>query len=120
MLPISDTTMRAVEYALGGLKARGDNRAHNVANVNTPGFEAKDVDFESTLRTALTLGGDPGRAAPPAVTPGQGLPNGLGNTVDLETEIVGLMKDNLLRDAMVNAYNFKTNVLRTAINGGSR
>jgi hypothetical protein len=38
--------------------------------------------------------------------------------VDLEGEMVGMMQDNLMRDAMVNAFNFKTGVLRTAITGG--
>lgn len=119
MLPISDRTMRAVEYALDGLKARADVRAHNVANVNTPGFEAKAVDFETALRSALAVGA-PERAGAPQVVQGEGLPNAQGNTVDLETELVGLMKDNLLRDAMVNAYNFKVGVMRTAINGMPR
>ena len=29
--------------------------------------------------------------------------------------MVGQMEDNLLRSAMVNAFNFKANMLRTAI-----
>ena len=118
MLPISDSTMRAVEYALDGLKLRADTRAHNVSNVNTPNFEAKRVDFESSLQAAMATRS----AQPPApqVLPGEGLPNAQGNTVDLEEELVGLMKDNLLRDAMVNAYNFKVAVMRTAINGMPR
>jgi flagellar basal-body rod protein FlgB len=120
MLPISDNTMRAVEYALDGLKLRADTRANNVANVNTPNFEAKDVDFESALRSALLNTGRADGAGAPAVVNGNGLPNAQGNTVDLETEVVGLMKDNLMRDAMVNAYNFKIATLRTAINGVSR
>lgn len=116
MLPISDTTMRAVEYALDGLKQRADTRANNVSNVNTPNFEAKDVDFESALKSALAVG-RPEAASAPAVVQGDGLPDATGNTVDLETELTGFMKDNLLRDAMVNAYNFKVSVLRTAIKG---
>lgn len=119
MLPISDRTMRAVEYALDGLKTRADMRAHNISNVNTPGFEAKQVDFETALRSALAFGA-PERASAPAVLPGEGLPNAQGNTVDLETELTGFMKDNLMRDAMVNAYNVKVGVLRTAINGMPR
>src|SRR5688500_17811526 len=83
MLPISDTTMRAVEYALDGLKQRADTRANNVSNVNTPNFEAKDVDFESALKSALAVG-RPEAAPAPAVVQGNGLPDAMGNTVDLE------------------------------------
>jgi flagellar basal-body rod protein FlgB len=120
VLPVSDTTMAAAEYALRGLAMRADTHAHNVANVNTPGYRARRVDFESSLRTALGSRepGDQGlRAAAPAVRPEAGMPDGRDNTVALETEVVGMMKTNLLRDAMVNAYNFKVGVLRAAIAG---
>jgi flagellar basal-body rod protein FlgB len=116
VLPVSDTTMAAAEYALRGLALRADVHAHNVANVNTPGFRAQRVDFESALHHALASK-DPQMAGDPEVLPEEGLANGQDNTVTLETEVVGMMKTSLLRDAMVNAYNFKVGVLRAAIGG---
>lgn len=116
MLPLSDTTMRAVEHALDGLKARFDVHAANITNANTPGYRAARVDFETSLRDALATG-DVDRAAAPAVLPGSGLPDPQGNTVNLEDELAQMMKDSLLQEAMVNAYNFKVGVLRTAIQG---
>jgi flagellar basal-body rod protein FlgB len=116
MDPIADGTMRTLEYVFRGLQQRSEVRANNVANINTPNFRASRVDFESSLRGALRSG-RPERAAAPAVSPDPSYPNHQGNTVNLENEMVGMMKDNLLRDAMVNAYTFKTSVLRTAING---
>ena len=113
---MNDVTMGSVEYALRGLSMRADVRANNLANVNTPGFRGQRVDFETALRGALR-GGDRAPAAPPSVLPDMAMPNASGTTVDLETEMVGMMKDNLLRDAMVNAHNFKTGVLRSAISG---
>jgi flagellar basal-body rod protein FlgB len=116
-VPISDTTTVAVEYALRGLELRADVRAHNVANQNTPGFRAGRVDFESVLRSALQ-GGRPGPAtevAEPAVQPGMSLPQPYQNTVNLEDELVGMIKDNLARDAIVNAYNAKVGLFRAAI-----
>jgi flagellar basal-body rod protein FlgB len=110
---IGDTTMGAVEYALRGLAQRADVRANNLANVNTPGFRAARVDFESALAGALAAGA-PERAAP-AVLPAANLPNPNGNTVNLEGDLVGMMKDNLLREAMVNAFNHKAQLLRSAI-----
>lgn len=114
---IGDQTMRALESALTGLSRRAEVRANNVANVNTPGFRAQRVDFEGTLREALRRGAPEGAGAP-AVRPDPRLPNPqTGNSVDLESEVVGMIKDNLLRDAMVNSFNHKAALLRAAING---
>lgn len=116
MGPIGDSTVSAIEYTLRGLAQRADVRANNVANMNTPGYRAQDVSFDDQLRTALQVGA-PERAAAPRTGLAPTLPDATGNTVDLETELVGMMKDNLLRDGMVAAFNFKLGVLRTAIQG---
>lgn len=110
-----DITTGAVEHALRGLGLRAEVRANNVANASTPHFRGARVDFESSLRRALEQGT---RLAEPAVLPDPALPNGAGSTVSVETEMVGMLKDNLMRDAMVNAFNHKANALRTAITGG--
>ena len=115
-LHIGDAAMAAAERALDGLAVRADVRADNVANLNTPGYRAKRVDFETALRTAID-GGDPAGAPDAAVLPGAGLPDETGNTVDLEEELVGMTKDNLTRDAMVASFNFKIGLLRTVIGG---
>lgn len=114
---IADTTMRGLEYALGGMKRRIDVHADNIANANTPGFRSARVDFESTLRHALAERGDLSRIAEPGVENAMGLADPTGNTVSLETEMTELMKANLMQRTLVNAYNFKIGVLRAAITG---
>ena len=114
MGPTNDATMGAVEYALSALAQRAEVSAHNVANLNTPGFRATAVNFESALADALRTGDTPDD---PSTGDAGGIPDGTGNTVDLETEMTGMMKDNLLQNAMVQAHNFKTTVMRTAIQG---
>ncbi len=116
MTSISDTAMRGLEYALDGMKTRMDVHADNLTNVNTPGFRSSRVDFESSLRQALTTG-DLDRVAAPEVTNAMGLPDAQGNTVSLETEMTEMMKANLMQRTLVNAYNFKIGVLRAAITG---
>ena len=111
---IGDVTMATAEYALRGLTQRADVRAHNLANVNTPNFRAMRVDFESSLRSALAQGDVAGVAAPNTVVD-PNLPGPNGNTVSMEGEMVGQMKDNLLRSAMVQAFNFKATAMRTAM-----
>ncbi|MFO8076222.1 MAG: flagellar basal body rod protein FlgB [Actinomycetota bacterium] len=113
-MQIHDQMQAATHYALQGLAERSEVRAHNVANLNTPGFRAERVDFESTLRAALDRG-DATAAAEPARTVDPNLPGPHGNTASLESEMTGMMKDNLTREAMVNAYNWKTTLLRNAI-----
>lgn len=120
MLNITDGAMRAIEYALNGLELRSDVRANNMANVNTPGFAGMTVDFESTLSDAMRGGLDRSRAdrAPlPEPSRGMALPNGQGNTVDLEGEMTGMIKDNLTRSSLINHYNNKVQALRSVING---
>jgi flagellar basal-body rod protein FlgB len=108
-----DATTGTVLGALDGLSLRGEVRAHNVANAETPGFRASHVDFEAALSDALVRGGEPAFETGPSPT----VVDARGNSVDLETELVGAMRDGLLRDAMVAAFNFKTGQLRAAISG---
>lgn len=48
-----DTAIRAASYALDGLSARQKVTAQNIANVDTPGYKALEVDFETQLGQAL-------------------------------------------------------------------
>lgn len=115
MSGISDLTMRVVEFALDGLAARGEVRADNVANANTPGFQGRTVNFETALATALERGEDPARLAVPGTAIAPGVPDPRGNTVSMENELVGQMQDTLMNQALINAYDSKLVLLRTAL-----
>ncbi len=113
---IADTTMRSVEFAITAAARRQDVFAHNIANASVPNYRAKAVDFEGALREALSSGSlDSGESVTATVRDAGGLPNYQGNTVKLEGEMVGLLKNNMIHDAMVQSYNFKMNMTRTAI-----
>jgi flagellar basal-body rod protein FlgB len=110
-----DVTTQAALGALDGLSMRGDVRAHNVANAETPNFRAGHVEFEAMLSDAVRRG-TPARAqasvvASPTIVDAQ------GNSVDLATELMGEMKDGLHRQAMVEGFNFKMSQLRVAMGG---
>lgn len=117
MLPIGDTTMEVIEYALDGLALRSEVTAANFANAEVPGFRASRVSFEAELERALGSG-DVGAAAAPGRRLAATAPDQHGNTVDVEQELVEMIKTNLVQQAMVDAFNFKAGMLRTAI--GSR
>ena len=116
MLPVTDRTIEAIEYAMNALELRSEVTANNVANSEVPGFAASRVRFEGELARALS-GRGVERIGGPEISAAPGAPDATGNTVNLESEVVEMIKTNLLQQSMVEAFNFKTGVLRTAIRG---
>lgn len=49
----SDHAIRAAKLALNGLSLRQQVISRNLANVDTPGYQAQVVNFEDTLKRAL-------------------------------------------------------------------
>lgn len=109
--------MTALQSALRGLSTRQRVIATNVANIETPGYLAGRVSFESSLRGALAAGENPDVLA----TTGRSLePTRMnGNNVNLDEETLSLMDTGLQYQLAVNALNSKFSLLRTAIKGGA-
>ncbi len=111
---IGDVTSTALHAALTGLAQRQRVTADNISNVNTPGFLAGRVDFESALRGALDDGD------PPAVSTGTTArslepTNTNGNNVNLDSETVIATETGLRYQLALNALDGKYNVLRSAL-----
>lgn len=86
-------TAIAMESALDGLALRQRTIANNIANVNTPNYQAKRVAFESAL--AQSVGAGEGRVE--ASVERSLEPTRLdGNNVNLETETLSNI-DTVLR-----------------------
>lgn len=104
----------ALERALDGVALRQRVTSQNIANAMTPGYRAQVVEFEGALSTALE---DGSRADGVALTvrQGSGAAREDGNTVELETETTTLMRAGLQYDALVQAVNYRHNILRAAI-----
>jgi flagellar basal-body rod protein FlgB len=117
MQAIGDTTMATAAAAMRGLAVRANVRADNIANANTPQYRAGSVNFESTLKSALRDGQLSSRETGMAVAVDRDVTGLNQNTVSVEGEMVGMMKDQIMRSAMVNAYNFKVTAFRTALGG---
>jgi flagellar basal-body rod protein FlgB len=49
----TDNATRAAKLALDGLSVRQQVISRNLANVDTPGYQAQTVNFEDTLKRAL-------------------------------------------------------------------
>lgn len=109
------SSMTAIEVALSGVAERQRVTAHNIANVNTPGFRSSRVEFESQLAAALERGaGAVARVRPTDVAANTPV-NTRGNDVAIELENQELITAGLQYEALVNALNHKFGVLRTAL-----
>ena len=49
----TDPAMRIAQKALDGLALQQEVIGHNLANVDTPGYQSQAVDFQSALRRAI-------------------------------------------------------------------
>jgi len=50
---LGDRTISVLSKTLDGMQLRQKVIANNIANVDTPGYKRKDVDFKSQLKSAL-------------------------------------------------------------------
>jgi flagellar basal-body rod protein FlgB len=90
--------------------------AQNVANVNTPGYQRREVLFEEELAKSLA---NPTTDKPvaPQVVVSEGPERVDGNTVDIDREMGDLTKNSLLYQAAANLLNSRLASLRAAITG---
>ncbi|WP_105032594.1 flagellar basal body rod protein FlgB [Arthrobacter ruber] len=83
----------ALRSALDGLALRQRVTANNIANVNTPGFQAQRVSFEDSLARSVAMGG----GSVQATTDVSLEPTRLnGSNVNLDTETLSNI-DTVLR-----------------------
>ncbi|MDN5362880.1 MAG: flagellar basal-body rod protein FlgB [Moorella sp. (in: firmicutes)] len=126
--------MYVLEKSLDAATLRQRTIAHNIANVNTPGFKRYEVSFEGQLRQALGL--EPGlplyRTDPYHLPMGGGdLTQAViqdntttmredGNNVDIDREMVDLAQNSLNFNFATQQLNTRLAMLRYVINEGRR
>ena len=112
---ISDATTQALGRALDGLDARQRAIASNIANLETPGYQAEVVRFEDALRSAIRSG-EPLSAS---IDSTRSLaPTRLnGNNVNLDMELMESSETVLLQRLVTQSLTSKYSMMRTAIQG---
>jgi len=90
--------MRSLYSGVAGLvnhQVRMDVLGNNIANVNTPGYRRRVVEFETLLAEALESGGrvDLAGLRPQIVRPAGAPVNANGNDVSMETEVGELIEN---------------------------
>lgn len=102
----------ALQSALDGLALRQRAIANNIANVNTPGYQAQRVSFEDALAKSVKAGN--GAAA--ATTSRSLEPTRLdGSNVNLDTETLSNIDTVLRYQFATQAVGGEANSLRTAM-----
>jgi flagellar basal-body rod protein FlgB len=112
-----DTSTSAIYEAMQGLWEEQQSVANNVANIDTPNYKAKDVNFETSLAQAIA-NGDPSQMQV-TTTDSTAPSDQAGNNVDLGSEMVQGETAGMQFQTMVDAMNAKFQLLSTAINGPS-
>jgi flagellar basal-body rod protein FlgB len=139
MRPINLTNNRLMGKTVGILADMLDFRARNhgviasnLSNIDTPGFEPKELEFDAELRRAVDgraalsmtrtnekhLSGQEGAKLKPSfsahrVQSADGTPYDL----DLDREMAKMAQNNLLYEATVKILSKKFDALKTAIEG---
>lgn len=102
----------AMSSALDALSLRQRVIADNVANVQTPGYQAKRVQFEAALASAVSQGN--GRVSAHIATSLEPTRED-GNNVNLDTEVVSNIDTNLRYQLATRAMDGKFSMLRAAM-----
>lgn len=108
--------------ALSLLSQRQKVLAGNIANADTPGFKARDIDFASALAEARAQGTRPGASAGAQAEAKllwrQGeQPTLDGNTVDLDRERANFADNAMRYEATLRFINNDVQTMLSAIKG---
>jgi flagellar basal-body rod protein FlgB len=126
----SDKTLGLLSKGLDAASLRQEVHAHNLANLNTPGYRRKYVTFTEELGrakrvAALSLthqrhlqakGAEPLRVEEEKGT----LRRPDGNSVDLDREMLALVNNQLRYNSMIQLLNSRLSGWRYVINEGRR
>ena len=114
---LEDISIDALQAALRGLSQRQQAVGDNIANVNTPYFQARRVEFEGSLRSALAGGENPLVDSAPSVVYTND-PSGLNeNNVDVNAETLIGVKTQLAYELALRATGDRFTLVRTAVKG---
>ena len=114
-MELFDTTQQALSAAIRGAGARHKALADNLANVATPGYRRKDVDFHDALRDAMTGGDDPKALEFSAESDASAPVRADGNSVDIDNESAAVAENALTYDALAQVASTRTAILKTAM-----
>lgn len=125
----NSTSIEYYSKVLDVLTERHRAIANNVANVNTPGYKSKDIDFKSVLNQITSIKNElPANSSSIAdefnnidiveITSGDGYDNKGLNDVDMDKEMVNLATNTMIYKLYVQKLMGTFNQLKSAVRGG--
>jgi flagellar basal-body rod protein FlgB len=110
---IGDQTTQSLAAALRGLEAQQQAYQQNIANVETPGYLARRVNFEDSLRSAIDRG-RPDTASQTETNTTD--PTRIdGNNVRLDYELTAMTENALKQQLVTEALNAQYRLIRAAV-----
>ena len=111
-----DLTSSSLRVSVAGLAARQNAIANNIANIETPGFQARKVEFEDALHGAISRGESPAGVQPEVQ--GSLEPTRLnGSNVNLDEETLSHIDTTMRYQLTLRALDSKYSLIREAIKG---
>ena len=130
-LLFADKTPLVLKKALDFQSERQLLISSNISNMDTPGYQAKDIDFKGALKAALGTGDDLALRSTHRghIGPGKDVLKGLqaepfiesdaaksnGNNVNIDKEMMKLAENQISYNATVQMMTKRTSTLRAAI-----
>lgn len=121
-----DKSIRRLEEVIRYAAVRHKVLASNVANVDTPGYRAKDVLFREEVKNQIVtisrtsdrhLQGDGRAQNDGTVVPQERYPWGDGNNVALDMELAHMTENALLYEAALKLLSRKLLMYKNAVKG---
>lgn len=122
---VTDAVSLTLHTALNGLSMRQNVIADDIANVDTPGFRARTVDFEDSLRRAIASGalsdgpGSPRAQVSATATPTTTPVGANGNNVDLRKETMAAIQTQYSYQIVGRALSDRFSLMKTAAGGAA-
>lgn len=111
-----DLSTSSLRVAVAGLAARQSAIANNIANIETPGYKARKVEFEQALHNAVENGDSPAGVRPSTLSSLE--PTRLnGSNVNLDEETLSHIDTTMRYQLTLRAMDTKYSMLRDAIKG---
>lgn len=117
-MPLIDTTQLALEAAMRGSMMRQSLLTNNLANADTPGYQAEDVNFQGALANAMGSGQSPSAVSftPHVETQSTSAD---GNGVSPEQTSADLSENGLLYQQLAQIATTRDHIITSAIGPSS-